>query len=155
MYETVMTPLDGSALAEHALPHAREVARSTGARLVLVRAYDPLASLAPALGGTALGGYTAGELIEETARIESESAERYLIKAAKELRGEGFEVETRTLRGNVVEQLVALAQDLPASIVVMTSRGNGGLKRFVLGSVTDALLHRLEVPVLVVPNRHD
>jgi nucleotide-binding universal stress UspA family protein len=37
----------------------------------------------------------------------------------------------------------------------MTTRGRGGLKRFVLGSVTDALLHRLETPILVVPNRPD
>ncbi|HET9200336.1 MAG TPA: universal stress protein [Dehalococcoidia bacterium] len=155
MYSTVMVPLDGSELAEAALPHASEIARLTGARMVLVRGFDPIASLAPALGGIGSGGYTAGELIEETARVEHEEAEKYLIARAAELRTQGVEVETRALRGNVIESLTGLARELPSAIVVMTSRGRGGLKRFVLGSVTDALLHRLEIPVVVVPNRPD
>jgi nucleotide-binding universal stress UspA family protein len=67
----------------------------------------------------------------------------------------GLPVETVAVQGSVIESLAEVIEAQPAALVVMTTRGRGGLKRFVLGSVTDALLHRLETPILVVPNRPD
>ena len=154
MFKTIVIPLDGSALAEHAVPHGIALAKAFHGKVVLVRAYDPLASLAPGVAGIH-GGVTSAELIEATEAAYAREAERYLEKQADRIRASGLEVETVAVRGLITASLVDVIEAQPAALVVMTTRGHGGLKRFVLGSVTDALLHRLETPVLVVPNRPD
>lgn len=154
MYDTLVIPLDGSRLAEHALPHGIALAQAFGSKIVLVRAYDPLASLAPGMAGVD-GGFTSAELIEATAEQYEREAERYLEDPRQTVSAFGVPVEAVVVRGSPVAALVDVIEAQPAALVVMTSRGRGGLKRFVLGSVTDALLHRLETPVLVVPNRPD
>jgi nucleotide-binding universal stress UspA family protein len=154
MFKTIVVPLDGSGLAEHALPHGVALAKAFAARVVLVRAYDPLGALAPTMAGVH-GGYTSAELIEATTKQYAEETERYLDGAAETVQASGLPVETVAVQGSVIESLAEVIEAQPAALVVMTTRGRGGLKRFVLGSVTDALLHRLETPILVVPNRPD
>jgi nucleotide-binding universal stress UspA family protein len=154
MFKTIVVPLDGSALAEHALAHGVALAKAFAARVVLVRAYDPLGALAPTMAGVH-GDYTSAELIEATTKQYAEETERYLDGTAETVRASGLPVETVAVQGSVIESLAEVIGAQPAALVVMTTRGRGGLKRFVLGSVTDALLHRLETPILVVPNRPD
>lgn len=156
MFKTIMVPMDGSPLAEHALPQAEELARKFDAELVLVRAFDPLSNASLAYGVGAAGPvFPYACALEETAKIQQEEAERYLAGQVASLRGEGFTVSSQVCQGAIVEALAEVALELPSALIVLTSRGRSGLKRFVLGSVTDALLRRVEVPILVVPNRPD
>ncbi|MPZ22079.1 MAG: hypothetical protein GEU28_00700 [Dehalococcoidia bacterium] len=154
MYETVVVPLDGSPLAEQALPHAVALARAFDAPLQLVRVFDPMASFAPGAASHA-AGVASGSLIEETERVEREECERYLAEQERELADKGLRVLTTAARGPVVPTLVDLIQGIASPIVVLTTRGRGGFKRFVLGSVADSLRHQLEVPVTVIPNTAD
>lgn len=137
--QSVLVPLDGSALAEEALPIARAVVERTEGRLHLVRVTPPLPS--PEEGP--LGSLTA-DLIES----EALTASMYLDEVAQEL--ETARPVTRSApQGPVVEELAAFARDQGVDLVVMTSHGRHGLLRWALGSVTEGLLPG-PAPVLVL-----
>ena len=146
-YEVILVPLDGSELAESALPVATELARIGHARLHLVRCFQisedyGIAGPPPAGSSKRSGGR---HRIEEYRRCEE------YLKAAGERAGNNVEIDFSVLHGDTVECLSELAMSLPASVVVMTTHGRGGIKRMVLGSVADAMLKRSEVPILLVP----
>lgn len=137
---SIVVPLDGSALAEQALPLAEQIAAAAHASLALVRVepYSASASLAEV--------YTASTA-EWEAEIE-EVIEQYLTAVRGRLRP-GLSGETVVLRGPAAAMLTDFVRDRHADLVVMATRGRGGFKRFVLGSTADRLV-RAGVPVLLV-----
>ncbi len=137
MFRTVLVPLDGSRLAEEALPALREVASdSTDMWVLLLRIVSlPTAAAFVPAGGTpavmpmvpALDGMIDGEKVV---------AARYLDGVRRRLLLEGFEhVETRVLVGPPQDRIVEIAE--ACSLVVMATSGRSGLTRAVKGSVTD------------------
>jgi nucleotide-binding universal stress UspA family protein len=52
--------------------------------------------------------------------------------------------------GNVAEQIMALAEDLQADLIVMGSRGHGVLRRVIEGSTSDVVVRRAHCPVMIV-----
>lgn len=131
---------------------AADLATTLSSRIHLVRTYDPMTSLAGGAAALAEAGTTASQLIEEQDRIERDECESYLSASARGLAEEGLDVESVTLRATPVDGLKSVIEGLADVIVVMTSRGRGGLQRFVLGSVADGLLHSVEVPIMVIPS---
>ena len=136
MYSTVVVPLDGSALAERAVPYATQLVRHGGARLVLVRA--ALAHTVPGVDPT------------DTQVAVTECAERELETAAKHLRGQGLSVETHVYYGEAAWAIADVAERQSAELLVMSTHGRGGLGRWVYGSVADKVLRGADVPVLLV-----
>lgn len=132
----ILLPLDGSASAEAALPVARELARASGARLLVLRVtaarfdHDP----APMEG--------------ELARIRE--AEAYLQSIRERLVGGGAEVATFLWHGAPAAAIVKAARDYEADIIVMTTHGRTGREKEMFGSVAEAVLRGVTVPVLVV-----
>jgi nucleotide-binding universal stress UspA family protein len=126
----ILVPLDGSVLAERALPLAAELAREWDAALWLVRVVavdDPLVE-------------SAGDTPAE--------AESYVRQAAEQLGGNvGGEVRV----GLVVDSIVAAADELSVTDVVMTTHGRSGRSRILIGGVAQELVHRLGCPILVIP----
>jgi nucleotide-binding universal stress UspA family protein len=136
-----MVPLDGSDLAEAALPLARELAMAVGARVMLVRV-EPFIGLRTGAYAVPAADVAYMEAAAATA------AEAYL----QEVRGQlSEEVRTDTLlvRGAPAPELVAFAQREHADLVVMATHGRGGLRRLVLGSTADRMV-RSGVPTLLV-----
>lgn len=139
-FKQVLVPLDGSEVAEQALPVAREIVETYGARLHLLRVlpYVPLAS----------------SFVQTASRLNEEllqSGHAYLETAVEKL-GELEGVSTAVHIGSPaasIEDYIA-AHDI--DLVVMTSHGRGGLARAMLGSVT-ARIVGLGPPVLVVRAR--
>lgn len=136
----IMVPLDGSALAEKALPLARQLAAEWNASLWLVHvvSHRPVTDFA----------YTETDPDAITDDVASRSAQRYLDRLASQL---GRAVETRVLVGSPTDELVAAAAALSISDVALSSHGRTGLAHAVTGSVADGVLHRLDLPMLVVP----
>ncbi|MPZ24300.1 MAG: hypothetical protein GEU28_12350 [Dehalococcoidia bacterium] len=157
MYNTIVVPLDGSPLAEHALQHAVGLAAALKSKLHLVRVYDIATTLTPGvMAAPAMDtGPVAGEIIEELAETEAKEADEYLAAQARRLQEGGANVEYSVQRGPTVDVLAALVEQLPAGLVVMSTRGQSGVKRFVFGSVADGLVRRVEIPVMIVPNTED
>lgn len=134
----IMVPLDGSQYAEKALPLAQELALEWGAQLVLVR----VMTIAGTLGAPTVDYYAV--------QYETEMAEAgdYLKTVAATLKGA---VTTKTCAGAVVDRLAEVIDTMKITDVVMASHGRTGLSRVILGSVADSLIHRVHVPIVVIP----
>lgn len=136
MINTILVPLDGSPLAERALPHAEAIATATGARIALIRAVQEQSFLGkdkPAARVTAMA-----------------EAEAYLTEIAALLMTRGFTVDTSVGYGDTSTTILAEAEDREANLIVMATHGRGGLGRLRYGSVAEAVLRRTEAPLLLV-----
>ena len=104
--------------------------------------------------GDVLGtGMAGGAMTVETANAMDEAAERRgqqtLAETCQLLGLEG--VETALVHGSAGPALCQLAADLPADVIVIGTRGLGGLRRAVLGSVSDHVVRNAPCPVVVCP----
>ena len=136
----LMAPLDGSTRAEAALPWVSTLATATGAAVLLVRAEPPMIERVPSLE------YVPDFTDLDTAIVAK--AQTYLDEARGRLPAT-LHVETRVVPQAGL-QLPRYAQDADIDLVVMTSRGQGGMQRLLLGSVADRMV-RLGPPVMLVP----
>ncbi len=136
----LLVALDGSALAEQALGPASELMRAAGAELVLVQSFD-LSSIV----ATDSFSYLA---IDPDAELAA--AREYLEGVAAPLRQAGGKVEIHADLGAAPRVIAAVARDRNIDLIVMATRGRGGLARLVLGSVATETLHRVDVPTLLV-----
>jgi nucleotide-binding universal stress UspA family protein len=139
-FRSILVPLDGSALAENALPVAKSFADAFNSKLHLIRAV-PIPMLDEDMPGEAI--YTP-DLLDSMVS----SARTYLTSAASRLASpEGARLDV--LVGPPAPQIEDYATLNNIDLVVMTSHGRGGIARAALGSVTDRLLGG-PAPVLVV-----
>ncbi len=145
MIQRILVPLDGSAIAEQALPHAATLARAFDASLVLARVPEPL--LVPVM--------SAGVWI--TRSVESEEAHEDAAAYLNEVRGRdelaGIAIETMHPTHPVVHGLLDAIAVQRADMLVMTSHGHTGPDRWIFGSVADKLVHVAPVPAYVVRAR--
>ncbi|HEU5323474.1 MAG TPA: universal stress protein [Methylomirabilota bacterium] len=135
-FKTILVPLDGSALAEAAIPPAVELARD-GATLVLLRAAEahPLPTADPT---------------EAQVTVVRE-AEDYLAAVAERVKTAGVaQVETSVWYGPPAEAIADAARFRTADLIVMNSHGRSGLGRLVLGSVAESVLRATATPILLL-----
>jgi nucleotide-binding universal stress UspA family protein len=137
----LLVPLDGSALAEAALPEAVRLAEATGADVTLVRVEQWLTA-------TVAGEGYASNLPQFEDEI-AQAAYRYLDQVRAGLPCT-ITTDRTVLRGTPAECLIAFVEQKRADLIVMTTHGRGGVRRLVLGSVADRLA-RSGLPVLLVP----
>ena len=136
-FGTILVPLDGSALAEAALPKAVELAEVSGARILLLRAAQ--AQTLPGIDPT-----------EAQVRVVSE-AETYLAEIQKRLAPQGHvKVETAVWYGPAAHAIVEAARVRKADEIVMTTHGRSGLGRLLLGSVAESVLRGTTTPILLL-----
>ena len=140
----ILVPLDGSALAETALPWAVVLATRWCAPLVLARVVELRSHAAVSLADSALatGAY---EYEEQEARV-------YLERSASTLRAAHPEVEVRgeLVCGEAGGALLDLEQQVGARVVVLTTHGRTGLARWARGSVAETIVRHGAAPVLLV-----
>ena len=155
MFNDIVVPLDGSSLAEKAVPIAAGLARLSGATVHLVR----VVSRSPELEASHISGIGtnpqeveyARDIAKRLVETQIKTGRSYLDGMAEQLRKDGVTVETAVKEGAADEQVLEYARVQGADLIVMGTRGHGGLKRLFLGSVTDSIVRSSEVPVLVVP----
>ena len=142
-FRMILVPLDGSTFAEQALPLAMRLAEKCPAMLHLSLVHIPVP-----------GWYSAAEVVVLSPALEQEARDReelYLAGAASRVKEKSaVPVTTSRLDGGVAAALADQVAKTGADVVIMTTHGRGGLSRLWLGSVTDRLIRRLMVPVLVV-----
>ena len=140
----VIIPLDGSSLAETALPYAEELAGKLGLELVVVRVIDT--------GGPTFGWLDDARYVDVDPEIEAKAVE-YLAGVTGRLQAKGLKVQSRLLKGAPGQELLGLAHETQDNIIVTTTHGRKGLDRWVEGSVADTLIRYSSSPVLVIsPN---
>jgi nucleotide-binding universal stress UspA family protein len=141
MFTQIMVPLDGSALAERALPSAARLAAATGATLHLVRVVEPLP-----------GAVSVYRSVTEPSRHldrEAWAATEYLDTIRTRLAAGGVRAEVHPRLGHALDALLLEQYTTGIDLVVMCSHGRGGVSRVALGSVATGLLQRGTAPVLL------
>lgn len=147
----VVVPLDGSDRAELALPVAAAVAKATGASVVVLTAVDLPQVVSPALG---YGPAFAPEVYADLEGEARSNAGAHLDEAISRLAESGVTATKHVALGSAVAAIADIVE--PNDLIVMTSRGQGGFKRWLMGSVAEKLIRELPAPVLVVPShQHD
>jgi nucleotide-binding universal stress UspA family protein len=150
MLRTILVPLDGSALAERALPIALDIARRAGGAVHLIRAHVPLAIV----GATAEGVFTQDMLAADDALRTRATA--YVDDKAAALAEEwGIRVVPHTEDGNASNVIAEVADEILADLIVMTTHGHGGFAPDWLGSVADAVIRHSHRAVLALPENDE
>jgi nucleotide-binding universal stress UspA family protein len=148
MYKKILVPLDGSKLAECALPHAEELAKSCYAEKVTLVSVTERVQSYRALEdpGAPLGQ----RLVPEASGKKEKQAQRYLDRIAKTMEAKGIKVDTEVLLGNPAEEIVSYAAYPGCDLIVMSSHGRSGPSRWTHGSVADRVFRGSLVPILMV-----
>ena len=138
--QTILIATDGSRCANEAVELGIELAVENDATPVFVH-------VVPEFDALPLGGFAPTGAIEH---VVTDADRKPLETAAEVARLHGLEPATRMLAGDAAREIAAYADSIAADLIVVGSRGRGGFKSAVLGSVSQAVLHDARIPVLVV-----
>jgi nucleotide-binding universal stress UspA family protein len=148
MYRRILVPLDGSKLAECALPYAEALAKGCDTEKVIlvsvterVQGYRAFEDPSQPLGQ---------RLVPEAFGKKEKQAQRYLDRIAKAMEAKGINVSTEVLLWKPAEAIVGYAKQSGCDLIIMASHGRSGVSRWAHGSVADKVLRGSPVPVLMV-----
>ena len=146
----VLLATDGSKEAELAARTAADLAQKTSSELHVVHVFGIAPVGTPVyLEATDLQGEALEEEAEE--RISEQRAREVLEVEVEKVRSAwGTVVEAHLIEGRIAPQIVALAEQIGAGLIVMGARGVGGIRRALTGSVSDSVVRHAHCPVLVV-----
>ncbi|MEZ4502635.1 MAG: universal stress protein [Dehalococcoidia bacterium] len=159
MYRKLLLTLDGSEVSAKAVPHAVQIATSSGAEVVLLRVVDSvghiIAQSTPAGFEMSAGGVTA-DIAEQAVAAQQQAAQAELDDVAEQLRAQGVQtVSTVVAEGIPGDEIVRAADELGCDIVVMATHGRSGLGRAVLGSVADHVVRHTPKSAVLLVRVHD
>ena len=147
MLDHLLVPLDGSVLAEKALPKALQIV-APGGRITLVLVVDipqlPISGydlMSPTSPWT-----TEGTVNEIVARSRS-----YLEAMADSIRNQGLHAGVLVEYGDPATAVVTVARERKVDAIIMSTHGRSGLRRWLFGSVTRRVLESAPCPVYVIP----
>lgn len=143
--QNILVPLDGSQLAEQALPYARALAEKFGGHLILLWVLQP----PPLMPVTEFGVFPVHDdtLLEQA----EEQASDYLGHLRDQLNDEGIPARIAITRSpTVAEAIVDFAAQGDFHLIVKTTHGRSGISRWVFGSVAAKVLEQAPCPVFLV-----
>src|SRR3954452_17305901 len=144
MFTSIVVGTDGSDTATQAVRQAIELERAGGARIELVRAYEPVAD--PRLHAETI--HVAEDL--HWMVTPREDVEAPLEAAAVEIRAAGVEVEVFPRQGDPADAILDVAEERGSDLIVIGNKGMTGAKRFLLGSVPNKVSHHAPCSVLII-----
>jgi len=141
MYRKILVPLDGSKVAEGVLSHAKALAYSQGAELILLTV-----GANPALDFAFSDPGLAQSAIEE----QEEHSKKYIAEIEEQLKAAGFKTSFLLRIGSVAETILEVAEELQVDVIAMSTHGRTGPARWLLGSIAERVVHSSKVPVLLI-----
>ena len=144
MFQTIVVGTDGSETARKAVREAVELAKSVGASVGIVSAYEPVSKQ---------------RLREESRQAPEdlqwsinarEDVDATLREAAEDVEETGVEVETYAREGDPADAILDVAEEQGADLIVVGNKGMTGAKRFLLGSVPNKVSHHAPCSVLII-----
>jgi nucleotide-binding universal stress UspA family protein len=141
---SILLPTDFSECAAYAVPAAAALARLTGARIVCLHVIEPIV---PTVGWTPVAEPLPVADISD--RLE-DSAARELPKIAHAPEFAGLEVEDVIVHGEAASEIVRVARERAADLIVISSHGRTGWGRILFGSTAESVVRHAPCPVLVV-----
>jgi len=140
----ILLPTDFSGCANYAFPYAAAIARATQARIVCLHVVEPVV---PAVGYSGLADPM--PIADMSEQLE-DSAERELPRLTDCEELKGLEVEEVIVHGDAAAEIVRVAGEQEADLIVISSHGRTGLGRMIFGSTAEAVVRHASCPVLVV-----
>jgi Universal stress protein UspA and related nucleotide-binding proteins len=137
MYNEILFPTDGSDGAEAAFDHVLDIADAHGSRVRVLNVADTNQPSVLRKGGDVLD-------------VLKKEGKRIVGGAADRARERGVSVITEVIQGEPYRTVVGYADSHDVDLIVMPTHGRQGLERFLLGSTTERVVRRAEVPVLTV-----
>ena len=144
MYKKILVPLDGSELAEKALPHAVAVAKGSGAEVTL------LTVVQQTLEFTSAKLEAIPEALAERRAALRAEARMYLDKIQRDLQSQAVAARTVALDGDVAAEIIAYAEREGFDLVTMATHGRSGISRFIMGSIAEKVVRGTVKPVLLI-----
>jgi nucleotide-binding universal stress UspA family protein len=137
MFEHILVPLDGSALAESVLPHALAITGVCGAQVTLMHVLDQASPQAPVDPGSWY--------------FRKAEGQAYLQGISSRLYDLGRQCATVLDEGQAADCIIRYAHDNQISLIAMSSHGQSGLSGWNISSVVQKVLLRAATSVLIVP----
>jgi nucleotide-binding universal stress UspA family protein len=144
MFSSMVVGTDGSETAREAVRQATELAKSVGATIHLVSAYEPVPE---------------GRLRDERQQVPDdlawmvnprEDVNVTLEQAGEEIRDLGIDIETHAREGDPADAILDVAEEQGADLIVVGNKGMTGAKRFLLGSVPNKVSHHAPCSVMII-----
>jgi nucleotide-binding universal stress UspA family protein len=144
MFGSIVVGTDGSDTAKEAVRQATDMAKSLGASIHLVSAFEPVSSQ---------------RLREERREAPDdvqwmvnprEDVEATLSEATEGIEGAGVSVETYSREGDPADAILDVAEEKNADLIVVGNKGMSGAKRFLLGSVPNKVSHHAPCSVMII-----
>jgi nucleotide-binding universal stress UspA family protein len=144
MFRSIVVGTDGSDTAHKAVEQAIDLAKSVGAAICLVSAYEPVPQ---------------ARLREEAKQIPDdlqwmvnprEEVDATLAEAARAAEAAGVAVRVYAREGDPADAILDVAEERGADLIVVGNKGMTGAKRFLLGSVPNKVSHHAPCSVLIV-----
>jgi len=144
VYRSIVVGTDGSESAGKALERALELARSSGAKLHVVTAIEPMsaASVNRAIEG-----------VPQEHRVKvnlQQAADDILGRAVADATSDGIDVETHPMAADPADAIITVAEVNDADLIVLGNKGMVGTGRFLLGSVPNKVSHHSPCDLLIV-----
>lgn len=141
----ILFPTDFSSVSEKALPFALEIARSVNARLTIMHSIEEPYNVAPLVR----------EVKHQMVQKVEDLLEDMLREISREEKYKNLDIDTTIESGRTVYAIIEEARQSNADLVVMGTKGAGGLKQLLFGSNTSDLVLVSAVPVFAVPENCD
>ena len=144
MFGSIVVGTDGSDTAKEAVRQATELAKSTGASIDIVSAYEPVSG---------------ARLREEAQQVPKdlewmvnprEDVDATLETAAEQIKEAGVDVQTFAREGDPADAILDVAEERNAGLIVVGNKGMTGAKRFLLGSVPNKVSHHAPCSVMII-----
>jgi len=137
MYLRILVAVELAPADQTIIAHVSELARLTGASLLLVHVAD----------GWAARNFDQLKLRESE---EMKGDRDYLDRLRADLEGRGLTVETRLAMGDPATELVKVAEEQSVDLLAMSTHGHRFVKDVLLGATVDKVRHLVKVPVLLL-----
>jgi nucleotide-binding universal stress UspA family protein len=150
MITKILIPIDGSKVSQKAAKYAVELAKKTGASVMLLSVIDTRFIVSQAVSASASPTHVR-ESVEDYLKQSVQSSADELVKLCTKNR---IRCKMAIRTGHPVEEIVSEAKKAKADLIVMGSQGKSALRAAVLGSVTYGVMHKdSKIPVLIVRGR--
>jgi nucleotide-binding universal stress UspA family protein len=152
MIKTILLPTDGSECSGKAMAYALSFAKQYGARVVALHVIDQRWEEQTRIVFAEVGQ----DLTQKIRNGYGEEARRILREAADTAAKAGISVETRALTGVPHEDILRVARELPADLIILGTHGRTGMLHLLMGSVAEKVVRKAPCPVLTVrQEEHD
>ena len=146
MYKKILVPLDGSPLAEAAIPHVEALASLEGAEVFLIM-----------VAVTPVAVFSLAETPQASDAIDTMEAESliYIQSIRARLQKAGIRTSILAREGPVAETILEVCSEIHADLIAISTHGRSGISRWLMGSVAERVTNQSPVPVLLIHPKPD